>query len=217
MQYFIYNNINSLKDLKLYFEYIPLLPLTGFGESDDPIITCSVGFKNTRNTIKKIRKWLSTIEGTLKFSFDDRIWNVNNVTTREIKRNKTYLQIDIIFYVDRYCEIENSNIELVNKFEDIEILNKGSFISKPILTILGHGDVEIFINSQFLSIKNVNSSVTLDCEIEECWEGTKDNIISLKNMDTYGTFLCFEEGSNILSIFSSGKIDKVIIDPRWIQ
>lgn len=217
MNYFIYNNKNSLKEFKLYFETLPLLPLTGFGESDDPVITCSVGFKNKKDNIKKIRSWLSSIEGTLKFSFDDRIWTVNNVTTREVKRNKTYIQIDIMFYVDRYCKLENGNIEIINNFENIEILNKGNFISLPLITVFGDGDIDIFINSQNFSIKNVNYSVTLDSEIEECWDGTNDNIISLKNMDTYGAFLFFEEGSNILSIFSTGIINKVIINPRWNQ
>ena len=217
MNYFIYNGKQSISDMELYFEYLPILPVTSFNEVDDSQIVCSVGVKNKNDIILNIRKWLSNTEGLLSFSFDARKWNVTNILVRETRRNKTFITLDITFYVNKYCYLNNNSLEINNNFEDITILNQGNFSTLPLITIEGEGNINISINNNSIcTIENVNKTITIDSEIEECWTGDSLNIVSVKNSDFYGEFPYFDIGINKLSIDSTtNAITKVIIDGRW--
>lgn len=216
MNYFIYNNEYS-KDYGLLFETLPTLPLTGFTETEDPMIQCYVGMAKDDNNLLMLRKWLSNIEGTLSFSFDERVWKVNNIVTREVKRNSTFLVFEIIFHVDRYCVLESSTITQTDNFDNISILNLGNFTTYPKITIEGYGNISINLNdTNICTIEDVQGLITIDSELQECWVGDSIDITSIKNEDMYGKFPVFDIGINRLVIDSTtNNITKVHIDCRW--
>ena len=63
-------------------------------------ITRNTGFETNKKKLLKIRRWLSVNEGQLKFSFDDRTFNVSNIIATEYSKNKTFTIINIIFGLD---------------------------------------------------------------------------------------------------------------------
>ena len=59
--------------------------------------------------------------------------------------------------------------------------------------------------------------LTLDSEIQECYEGYSNQAISLKNRDMYGEFPVLDNGSNRISVSSTtNSLTKVTIVPRWV-
>ena len=217
MNYFTFNHQNSLKDYELYFESLPLLPLSSLSEINNPQINCTLGFKTDSDKILKIRKWLSVNEGKLKFSWDERCFIVTNIIATEVSKNSTFTVINIIFEVEKYCPIETRQICFTSYFNQIKLSNRGNFTSLPLMTIEGEGNVEIMINGVvYCVIENVNGVVTLDSEIQECYEGFSGSALGLKNNDFYGEFPIFNLGVNEIAISSTNFLTKVTIVPRWI-
>lgn len=218
MNYFIFNHQNSLQDYGMYFETLPLLPLASLSEVNNPQINCTLGFKTDRDKLLKIRKWLSSREGRLKFSWDDRVFVVTNIIASEVSKNKTFTVINIIFEVEKYCPIETRQISFTHYFNQIKLSNLGLFPSLPLMTIEGGGNIEIMINGvTHCVIENVNGVVTLDSEIQECYEGLPGNVLGLKNRDFYGEFPIFNLGVNEIAISSTtDSLTKVTIVPRWV-
>lgn len=218
MNYFIFDYQNSLEDYEMYFETLPLLPLASLSEVNNPQINCTLGFKTDSDKLLKIRKWLSINEGQLKFSFDDRIFNVSNIIATEYSKNKTFTIINIIFEVDKYCPIKMMPIVFKDTFDQLMIFNEGNYPSLPLITIEGSGNIDITINEvTYCTIENVNSVVTLDSEIQECYEGVPGEAVVLKNRDFYGEFPMFSFGLNEIVISSTThSLTKVTIIPRWV-
>ena len=218
MNYFVFNDENSLEDYELYFETLPVLPLASVSETNNPQITCVLGFETNKKKLLKIRRWLSINEGQLKFSFDDRTFNVSNIIATEYSKNKTFTIINIIFEVDKYCPIKMMPIVFDDNFDNLMIFNEGNYSSLPLITIEGSGNIDITINEViYCTIENVNSVVTLDSEIQECYEGYSGQAISLKNRDMYGEFPVLDNGPNRISISSTiNSLTKVTIVPRWV-
>lgn len=218
MNYFIFNNENSLDDYGLYFETLPVLPLASMSETNNPQITCTLGFETNKDKILKIRKWLAVKEGRLSFSYDDRVFVVTNIIASEYNKNKTFTVINIIFEVEKYCPIENYPIIIENNFNEISIFNEGNFTSLPLISIEGEGNITLQINETVQCVvENVSGIVTIDSEIQECYLGTADDIVAIKNRDFYGEFPLLMTGLNRVSIDSTtNKLSKVIIEPRWI-
>ena len=86
------------------------------------------------------------------------------------------------------------------------------------MTIEGEGNIKIMINGVIhCVIENVNGIVTLDSEIQECYEGLPGNALCLKNRDFYGEFPIFNLGVNEIAISSTtDSLTKVTIVPRWV-
>ncbi|CUN11220.1 hypothetical protein [Turicibacter sanguinis] len=218
MNYFTFNHQNSLKDYELYFESLPLLPLSSLSEVNNPQINCTLGFKTDADKILKIRKWLSINEGKLKFSWDERCFIVTNIIATEVSKNKTFTVINIIFEVEKYCPIETRQICFTRHFNQIKLSNLGYFTALPLMTIEGGGNIEIMINGVVhCVIENVNGVVTVDSEIQECYEGFPGSASGLKNRDFYGEFPIFNLGVNEIAISSTtDSLTKVTIVPRWV-
>lgn len=213
---FTYNGQNSIDDFDMYFETMPNLPLSISNDSEQ--ITVVLGFETNKSKTLRIRKWLSEGTGKLSFNFDDRVWKVNNILAQESSKNATFTIISIIFEVESECLLnDEQDIIISEKFDSILIYNRGNFESYPLITITGLGNVTINLNDYVIcTIEDINGEITIDSEIQECWNGNQLSIYSVKNSDFYGDFPVFQEGMNRISIDSTlNSISKVTINPRW--
>lgn len=212
--YFIFNKKHSIDDFGMYFESIPVLPSV---TNDVPQIYCTCGFKTNKLKLLNIKKWLLKQVGQLKFSFDDRIFTVTNIVVEELKKNKTFTVVSILFTVNDMYLLPGTKLEIHNHFDSIKLYNRGFYETQPKISIEGGGNIIIRVNGvDSCTIENVNGVVTIDSEIQECYVGLEESITALKNRDFYGEFPIFQEETNEISITSTtNQITKVIIEPRW--
>lgn len=89
------------------------------------------------------------------------------------------------------------------------ILNPTSFAAKPIIKIVGSGDIYLLVGSQIVSFSGIESGVVLDCEdMEAYWEQTSLNHKML------GEFPVLPPGSTAVSW--TGTVSSVKLTPRWV-
>jgi phage-related protein len=88
------------------------------------------------------------------------------------------------------------------------LVNPGTTVSRPIITVLGTGSITLSVNSTNVILTNVVDYVTLNSEIEEAYKDLLG-----KNNDMQGVFPMFVQGNN--SISWSGTVTKLEIVPNW--
>ncbi|MBC2578751.1 distal tail protein Dit [Clostridium sp. DJ247] len=91
------------------------------------------------------------------------------------------------------------------------VINEGTFQSELVIKIYGSGDLSITINSETVSIKNVNEYVTVDSVLKDCY---KDDV--LKNFDMTGDFPVFNCGDNVISFSGSVMKIEIQVNAVWI-
>lgn len=88
------------------------------------------------------------------------------------------------------------------------IMNYENNVAYPYIKIVGNGDIDLIVNGNISSYKNVSGYIELDCELQECY---KNN--TLKNSLMNGDFPQLEKGLNTISY--NGNITEILIKPRW--
>lgn len=80
----------------------------------------------------------------------------------------------------------------------------------PLITINGSGNITFSINNNSVSVAGLASSITLDAETQNCYNGTinLNSTVTLTNR-----FPVLEKGAN--SITWTGSVTSVVITPRW--
>lgn len=154
-------------------------------------------------------------DGIVTFSnLPDRFYNMQIISE---------IPIDKLFENLEYGELYNFSIKFrcqpfgydVNNAEIIlteskTIYNYG-YYSKPIITIYGNGDINLFIDEQQVNLKGVEEYITINSEKMRTY---KD--LQRQNDKKIGNFPLLKAGGNNISW--SGNVSKVIIVPnfRWL-
>lgn len=91
------------------------------------------------------------------------------------------------------------------------IKNPTTFESYPIITVKGAGDGSITIGSYVVDIKNINSSIVIDCDYQDAYSGSvnKNQDVTLRN----GAFPRLVPGNNTISF--SGGVTSLEVIPKW--
>ena len=91
------------------------------------------------------------------------------------------------------------------------ISNPTVFASQPLITVTGYG--EIYIGSKLITIANVFTDITIDCEMGDCYHGTENGnaVVQLQGNE----FPTLAPGTNNISFDNT--ITKVEITPRWFE
>lgn len=228
--YIFYNNQNS-NDLDLIIEKTPEIPPSKIKYDTIPIdggetLTKVKGFEDITFTIdfayfatkeeylmKKTRidSWLLNSKGDyLIYSLDEFVYY--KVKQISISNTTTTSAILRHFSVTFICQ---GLKYMANGLEPIEVLtsnmtlnNFGSYESKPLLKIYGTGNINISIGDKSFTINNVNSYVSVDSEIKECYKDSTN-----KGKDMVGDYPIFPIGQNTISW--SGTVTKIELTPRW--
>lgn len=83
--------------------------------------------------------------------------------------------------------------------------NKATHISLPVITIYGTGACSFTINNRTFNITEIGTSITIDSEIEEVYNG--------KGRQMIGDFPYLDVGENVISF--TGNVTKISIVPNW--
>ena len=228
--YIFYNNINS-NDLMLIIENTPEVPSSNIKYNTIEIdggedLTQIIGFEDIEFKIdfayfanpseylsrkQRIDSWLlGNVNKYLIYSLDNftaykvkKVVIDNTTTTSRIARHFT---VTFTCTGVKYLTSGLKPLELTSS--GIELNNFGSYESKPLLNIYGSGNITININGNSFTVKSVNSYVTIDSELKECY---KDSTNMGKNMT--GDYPILVVGNNTISW--SGTVTKIELTPRW--
>lgn len=91
------------------------------------------------------------------------------------------------------------------------ISNPTLFSAMPLITVTGYGD--LYIGSQLITINDVFTDITIDCEMGDCYHGTENGntVVELQGNE----FPTLAPGTNNISFDNT--ITKVEITPRWFE
>lgn len=156
-------------------------------------------------------------DGKVIFSnFPDRFYNmqiVSEIPIDEIFKNNEYgdwYEFSINFRCQPFgYSIDNEEVIITQK--DTSIYNYASKESDPIITVFGDGDINLLIDEQQVTLKGVESYITIDSTKLRSYKDLEN-----QNSKKIGNFPILKVGEN--NINWDGNITKIVITPnyRWI-
>lgn len=166
----------------------------------------------TENNVDEIIKWLNG-EGNLVLSNEsDKYYKANVIGQINFERLMKYLPTEVTFRVQPFkYKLNEESIELT---ESGSVNNLGLEKSKPIIKIVGSGNIEFLVNDSLIftyTFPEEDSEVIIDSEKEDAYLNGE-----LKNRNMIGGFPIFSSGENKISW--NGEITSITIEPksRWL-
>ena len=129
------------------------------------------------------------------------------------KVNRTYneftqtLQFNMMPY--KYLISGNNLIELHN---GVQLKKEGTLDAKPLITVVGNGDISIAIGNSKLNLKGIDGGLIMDSETQTCTDltGTRTQFDKM-----YGNFIQVLGASKNKDVSITGDVQKVEMIPRW--
>jgi predicted phage tail component-like protein len=232
VSYFIFKNIDS-RDVKgLIVSELP--PITkpkmrvrvDTIDGKDGADTVNLGFEAYTKTVKigltrgydidNIIAWLHG-DGDIQFSNEpDKYYRVKVHDQIDFERLLRFRTAEIKFYTQpfKYSATERVKSLNVSGLATAEIRNAGNYFSKPAITFMGTGTVNVSVNGSqkcVLYLGATSESITLDTDKQEAYSG-----LTLKNRQMDGEFITLEVGKN--TITWTGNLTKIDIlhYSRWL-
>lgn len=228
--YIFYNNKNS-NDLDLIIEKTPEIPSSNIKYETIEIdggetLTRIKGFEDISLKFdfayfsdpeeylmkkQRIDQWLINSVGEyLVYSLDEyscyKVKQVKIDNTTTTSRTMRHFSVTFTCTGIKYMTKGLEPIELLST--GIVINNFGSYEAKPLLKIYASGNITISINNKSFTINNVNSYVSVDSEIKECFKDSTN-----KGKDMTGDYPILPIGENTISW--TGTVTKIELTPRW--
>lgn len=107
--------------------------------------------------------------------------------------------------------LSNQESNIVIKTQNT-VINNQNYETSPIIEVVGSGDITIKINSQELILKDVEESITIDCEKMNAEKINSLGKLTNQNHKMYSDFPVIEEGENIITW--SGSVSSITISFR---
>lgn len=176
--------------------------------------TIAIGLKSGADIDKVIEYF--TGNGEIVFSNEpDKYYLARIVKGIDYTRLLRYRVAKVTFRVQpfKYDCVEVARKE-TSAQQSMIVENSGNYTSKPIITIIGEGIVELNVNGNTIcqyTFPEGENSVVIDSEKQDAyWNDT------LKNRHMLGDFPIFKKGSNVISW--SGSVDEISIKrySRWL-
>jgi len=193
-------------------------------DGKDGDITDNLGYEAYDKTIKigltrdfdinKIIKYFSG-EGEIIFSNEpNKVYIAKIISQIDYDRLLTFKIASIILHIQPFKYLyEETPTELeITTQTSLNVENKGLEQSKPILTLYGSGEIEIFVNSISIFKVNIDDEyIVIDSLNQEAYKGS-----TLKNRFMTGEFPILEIGINVITW--TGNLTKIKVEPksRWI-
>ena len=160
--------------------------------------------------VKDIEWWLRG-DGHVTFCNESnrkqRARVINAVTFQKHSKNSSWYEAEVQFYCDPLKEaLTESSIEITSSGGTIT--NPGDVESRPLITIIGSGDITIRINDRALVLEGVVSGWKVDSDLEWVIDGTTP----LSGVCS-GDFPRIRTGES--AVQWTGNVTKLIILPRW--
>lgn len=113
----------------------------------------------------------------------------------------------------KYNRVEATS-EATYESTSLVVRNLGNYTAKPLITLTGSGDVDLFVNGKKVcryTFPSGETTVVLDSEKQDAyWEST------LKNRNMIGEFPILEKGNNVITW--NGTVNSIIVRKysRWL-
>ncbi len=174
-------------------------------------VECKIKGANILNKIDEIKAWLfSSGESDLIFDFqDDKKYRAQVVNSIDfIQVIKIFSEFIIIFNCRPFKYAVDNNIFTIEQ-SGSSIINPGSMISEPIISIYGTGNIELFVNESETKIINLPDKIILNTVMKDAYDDLGKNL----NNSVKGEFIYLKPGSNLFEW--TGNISKIDILPNW--
>lgn len=151
--------------------------------------------------------WLNNInDKRLIWGRRDRCYIVKKIVYGDIQQEyETIGNFDVTFMCEPFLEdLESTKQKIIGNGFNIFYL--GTAPGDSIIKVGGNGNIQIAINSEAMTIKNVNEYVEIDSKLLQ----VRNKNGTSKDMDTLGDFPVLKNGLNIISY--SGNIYKLEIE-----
>ena len=173
-------------------------------------IKVNFNFFNPFSMPKMVRE-LNTIFSNVEeifFTDDDEVYyKVKKVILGDVQREvRHYGFFEVTFIVEPFSF--HNRVVPITMTNNYTLMNPANYHSLPKLTVYGSGDVTVTVNNTTTKFNNVEDYITVDSELLETY---KDEI--LQNNKKVGDYFVFDVGVNKISF--TGKVDKIVIEPRW--
>jgi phage-related protein len=99
--------------------------------------------------------------------------------------------------------------------KDVVFTSEGSLYNKyfepsrPIITVYGSGQGNVYIGNQTITISDIDEYVTIDAEMQDAFKGTENKNNTINTAD-----IILTPENNVISF--SGGVTRVEIKPRWV-
>ena len=132
---------------------------------------------------------------------------INSVEFKKHSRNSSWWEATVQFYCDPLKESTSSSTVDVTS-SGTTVNNPGDVISRPLITVVGSGNVTVTIGGKTISITGLVSGWKIDSDLQWVLDGTtpKQGVYT-------GSFPVFNPGNN--TVAWTGSITKLTIDGRW--
>ena len=155
-----------------------------------------------------INEWLDG-HGVLRTDLDKDGFFIADVVSgleyenylRDIDAFSVEFLIEPFFYLD-------SGEIMITSTAAFSLINPGNIYSQPLITVYGSGDITLNINSQFVQLTGVETSITMDSKLALCYRDTLN-----MGAKMIGEYILMDTGTN--NIEWTGSVTKIEITPRW--
>ena len=160
------------------------------------------------DAIGGINEWLDG-HGILRTDLDNGGFFVADVVSGLEYEN--YLRdIDtfgVEFLIEPFFYLDSGEI-MITSTAAFSLINPGNIYSQPLITVYGSGDITLNINSQFVQLTGIESSITMDSKLALCYRDTLNMGAKMT-----GEYILMDTGTN--NIEWTGSVTKIEITPRW--
>lgn len=229
----IFNNKDSRKDLDLFVEQRPNIPIAEedintievegmngsltekYGTYKDIQIPITFNIANRNDfygQFRQIKDWLQNIQDNkLVFSDDPNyFYQVSYISLdKNISRISKAMGKFIATFVCKPFSYSFDGLNTITITQSINFINVGTAIAYPILKLYGSGDITLTINNNNVILTGISSNITLDSVMKEAYNDNAENLNNKMN----GDFPTLYVGENNISW--TGNINKIELQPNW--
>lgn len=157
-------------------------------------------------------------KGTVIFSNEeDKYYNYQIVEQIDFEKLLRFKQATVKMHIQpfKFSATDNQKVFTIDNQTSIDIRNTGNIYSRPVLTITGTGNIELYLNNIQLFSINMGeyTSITIDTNNMNAYNGT-----ALLNRNVIGNYDNFKLNVGKNTISWTGNITQIEIDnySRWI-
>lgn len=185
-----------------------LIKFLGYEDVPLPIDFNILEERNIKPDIRMIKAWFMN-KSILSFSDDPEYFRkIKNIEIGDIANEDEFHGFFTVNFLFDPFEYKVTTKEEYTA-GPITMNNPGTVESKPLIRILGSGDVTLTVNGKGITLRDLVDEIVLDCDLEEAYKGLTTNM----NNNMSGDFPVFEVGENTISF--EGNVSKIEIDGRW--
>ena len=176
------------------------------------IVSYTVGLKNIKGNIRKIKEWLCKpgylkLTDTYQPNYFRYACFCSSLDVVELLENVGTAQINFNCKPFMYFKTGESSITITKSGTTIN--NPSGFDSYPLIRIYGTGAVTLSINNKSYNFTQVSPHIICDSELMNCYYSSvlKNNVIN------FTEFPVLEPGANLIEF--TGTVTRILITPRW--